>query len=595
MRTLRGLHVSSCTPLASQLFQYLSMKRFLALCATYALLSGCQSLPSTPPAPPPSAPPAESPLPAASFSQETLFALLSAEIAGQRDQYDVALNNYTAQAKATRDPAVAERAYRIAEYLNEQPASLENALLWTRTAPDSIEAKRAAAIQLARSGRYDESMRFMEQVLQGEGDTHFDFLALSASESDAQTRAGLMLSFDRLLLKHPENGQLLFGKALLLQQDNQSEAALALLESQSTLSEQLPPLLLLRVRLMQGLDRSEEALPLLEDGLEQHPNDARIRLAYARLLVEQGELDAAQLEFTTLLQQNPEDDDLRLSLALLSMEVKAWNEAQAYLRDLIDRERHLDMAHFNLGLTHEALNDNEGALIEYSLVRPGSEYLPAKAQQTTLLLAEQRVEDARQRLAQARGEQPEYAIQLYMLEIESLAEHELLDQAWQTAQKALQQFPGDLNLLYTRAMLAEQRNDLEQMERDLRQVIKTDPENAMALNALGYTLADRTTRYAEAQSLIERAHQLKPEDPAILDSLGWVYFRTGNLSQAESYLREALKRYPDAEIAAHLGEVLWTKGQRNEAREVWSEAYEQDPDNPILRSTLQRLTGQETP
>ena len=576
------------------------MKRIFALYATLALVSGCQSALSTHPAvPAPTAKtsqaPAEKPAPAASFSQETLFALLSAEIAGQRDQYDVALNNYTAQARTTRDPAVAERAFRIAEYLNEQPASLENALLWSSTAPDSVEAQRAAAIQLARSGRYDESMRYMEQVLQGQGDTHFDFLALSASESDVQTRAGLMLSFDRLLLKHPENGQLLFGKALLLQQDNQSEAALELLENRSDLSEELPPLLLLRARLLQSLNRSEEALPLLEDGLEQHPNDSRSRLAYAGSLVEPGQLDAAQLEFTTLRQQNAEDDDLRLSLALVSMEVKAWNEAQAYLRDLIDRERHLDIAHFNLGLIHEELDDNEGALIEYSLVGPGNEYLPAKAQQTKLLLEEKRSEDARQRLAQARGEQPEYAIQLYMLEIESLSEHQLLELAWQTSQKSLQQFPGDLNLLYTRAMLAEQRNDLGQMERDLRHVIKTDPDNAMALNALGYTLADRTTRYAEAKSLIERAHQLKPEDPAILDSLGWINYRTGNLVQAETYLRLALKLYPDAEIAAHLGEVLWAQGRQSEAREVWDEAYQQQPDNPILRSTLQRLTGRETP
>jgi len=574
------------------------MNRCFAFYASLALIGGCQNamIPEPPRADPAqnSQPAAEAAVPAASFSQQTLYELLSAEVAGQRNHYDIALKNYSTQAKATRDPGVAERAYRIAEYLNEQPASLENALLWAKTAPDNTEAQRAAAIQLARAGRYDESMYYMERVLQGQGDTHFDFLALSASESDAQTRAGLLQSFDRLLLKHPGNGQLLFGKALLLQQDNQTEAALDLLESQPASNEEISPLLL-RVRLLQSLERSQEALPLLEDGLEQHPEDKRLRLAYARLLVEQGRLEDASAEFTTLLQQNPDDDDLRLSLALVSMEAQAWNEAQAYLRDLIDRERHLDIAHFNLGLIHEELDDNEGALIEYSLVGPGNEYLPAKAQQTKLLLEEKRTDDARQRLAQARGEQPEYAIQLYMLEIESLSEHQLLELAWQTSQKSLQQFPGDLNLLYTRAMLAEQRNDLGQMERDLRHVIKTDPDNAMALNALGYTLADRTTRYAQAKSLIERAHQLKPEDPAILDSLGWINYRTGNLVQAETYLRLALKLYPDAEIAAHLGEILWAQGRQSEAREVWGEAYQQQPDNPILRSTLQRLTGRETP
>ena len=573
------------------------MKKIFAFYASLLLLGGCQSAlfskqPATGQTAQADQPPAKEALPAASFSQQSLYALLTAEVAGQRDHYDIALENYSAQAKATQDPGVAERAYRIAEYLNEQPAGLENALLWAKIAPDNVEAQRAAAIQLARAGRYDESMRYMELVLQGQGDTHFDFLALSASQSDQATRDGLLNSFDRLLLKYPGNAQLLFGKALLLQQNNQSEAALALLENQPA-SKQEVSLLLLRTRLLQSLGRSKEALPLLEDGLETNPNDARLRLAYARLLVEQGRLEDASAEFTTLLQQNPEDDDLRLSLALVSMQAKAWNEAQAYLRDLIERDSHVDIAHYNLGLIHEQLNDQDGALIEYSLVEPGNEYLAAQAQQTAILLDAQRITEARQHLAEARSDQPDYAVQLYMLEVESLAETQHNDLAWQASQQSLQQFPGDLNLLYTRAMLAEQRNDLSQMESDLRQVIKVEPDNAMALNALGYTLADRTTRYAEAQTLIERAHQLKPDDPAILDSLGWVHYRTGNLQQAETYLRQALQGFPDAEIAAHLGEVLWTQGKRQEAREIWSQALERQPDSSILRSTMQRLTGSE--
>jgi tetratricopeptide (TPR) repeat protein len=575
------------------------MNRFFALYASLALVGGCQSAlhswsdTAATPAPADQSTIKQTP-PAAPFSQQTLYDLLTAEIAGQRNHYDIALENYSAQAKATGDPGVAKRAYQIAEYLNEQPASLNNALLWAKVAPDDIDAQRAAAIQLARSGRYDESMRYMERVLQGQGDTHFDFLALSASESDPQTRAGLLQSFDRLLLKHPGNGQLLFGKALLLQQDNQPEAALQVLEDEPASQQDIMPLLL-QAQLLQSMGRSKEALPLLEDGLELHPQDKRLRLAYARLLIEQGRMEDARAEFTLLLQQNPEDDDLRLSLALIYMDDQAWSEAQAYLRDLIERDAHVDIAHFNLGLIDEQLNDHDGALIEYSLVGPGDQYLAAQAQQTALLLNLQRPADARQRLAEARTDQPGYAVQLYMLEVESLATKQYNDLAWQAAQQSLQQFPGNLSLLYTRAMLAEQRNDLAQMERDLRQVIKAEPTNAMALNALGYTLADRTTRYAEAQALIERAHKLQPDDPAILDSLGWVYYRTGNLDQAETYLRQALQNYPDAEIAAHLGEVLWMQGKQEEAREIWAQSLQRQPDSSILRSTMQRLTGSEAP
>ncbi|MCY1415300.1 Beta-barrel assembly-enhancing protease [compost metagenome] len=160
--------------------------------------------------------------------------------------------------------------------------------------------------------------------------------------------------------------------------------------------------------------------------------------------------------------------------------------------------------------------------------------------------------------------------------------------------QALQQYPEDLSLLYTRAMLAEKRDDLAQMEKDLRAIIQREPDNAMALNALGYTLSDRTTRYAEAKSLIEQAHRINPEDPAVLDSLGWVNYRLGNLDEAERLLRQALERFPDHEVAAHLGEVLWAQGKQREAKKVWSNALKEQPDSPILRSTVLRLTGSET-
>ena len=143
-------------------------------------------------------------------------------------------------------------------------------------------------------------------------------------------------------------------------------------------------------------------------------------------------------------------------------------------------------------------------------------------------------------------------------------------------------------------MLAEKRDDLSQLERDLRFIIEREPDNAMALNALGYTLADRTTRYAEAKELIELAYQISPEDPAILDSLGWVNYRLGRLDEAERLLRQALQRFPDHEVAAHLGEVLWAQGKQREARKVWAGALKEQPDSPVLRSTLQRLTGSET-
>ncbi|MBV4534464.1 MULTISPECIES: tetratricopeptide repeat protein [Pseudomonas] len=572
------------------------MNRSYALLLTLALLQGCQSLaPKDSEAQSPVAAKAEQEKPVAygSFKQETVYSLLVAELAGQRNRFDIALANYVDQAEKTQDPAVSERAYRIAEYLGADEPALDTALIWARNDAQNLDAQRAAAIQLARSGRYDESMTYMEKVLQGQGDTHFDFLALSAAETDQSTRDGLMQSFERLLVKYPNNGQLVFGKALLLNQDGKAEEALSLLEAHPPQNGEIAPILL-RARLLQALDRGSEALPLLRGAIRDNPDDKRLRLTYARTLVEQDRIGDAKAEFESMLQQYPEDDELRYSLALVCLENKDWDEAEGYLQELVERDSNVDAAHLNLGRIREERNDPEAALREYALVGTGPDYLPAQLRQADILIANGRGSEASRLLAEAREAQPDYAIQLYLIEAESYGNNGKDAQADQVLQQAIKRYPDDLNLLYTRAMLAEKRGDLAEMEKDLRAIIAREPENAMAINALGYTLADRTTRYAEAKQLIEKAHQLTPDDPAVLDSLGWVNYRLGNLDEAERLLRQALERFPDHEVAAHLGEVLWANGKRREARQVWAKAFQAQPDSTILRKTVLRLTGSET-
>ena len=573
------------------------MNRSSALLLALVLLSGCQALAPTSPDDSSAAEDVtsvpEKPTVYSSFSEETLYSLLSAELAGQRNRLDIALDNYVTQAINTQDPGISERAFRIAEYLGADQAALDTSLIWARNAPDDLEAQRAAAIQLARNGHYDESMVYMEKVLQAKGDTHFDFLALSAIETDADTRAGLQKSFDSLLVKHPDNGQLIFGKALLMQQDGDAEGALKLLKENPPQNGEVAPILL-RARLLQSLNRGDEALPLLQKSIRQYPDDKRLGLTYARTLVEQNRMGEAKVQFANLVQQYPEDDELRFSLALVCLEGKAWDEAEGYLEELIERDSHVDSAHLNLGRIAEERNDPETALTQYALVGPGNDYLPAQLRQADILISHGRGAEASKKLAAARDAQPDFAIQLYLIEAETLSANNQTDRAWNVLQQALKQYPDDMNLLYSRAMLAEKRNNLEQMERDLRAIIKREPDNAMALNALGYTLSDRTTRYAEAKALIQQAYDLNPDDPAVLDSLGWVNFRLGNLDEAERLLRQALERFPDQEVAAHLGEVLWANGKQREAKKIWGTFLKENPDSPTLRKTILRLTGSET-
>ncbi|MDY0206082.1 MAG: tetratricopeptide repeat protein [Pseudomonas sp.] len=574
------------------------MNKYFSLISISLILSGCQSMSTvdnqatndtaTPAAIQTSA--AEKPT--TDFSPETLISLLSAEIAGQRDRFDIASDNYSEQAQITGDPGVAERAFRIAEYLGEDQRALDSALIWANAAPENLEAQRYAAIQLAQAKRYDESLQRMEIILAANGDTQFDFLALTAVQSDDKTRQALLQSFDRLLIKHPHNQQLVFSKAILLNQDERSEEALQLLEDQPR-KYAVPTTILLRARLLSQLNRGDEALPLLRNALKKHPDDTRLRMTYARQLIEMNKLEEARAEFLELLQQSPNDDDLRFSLALINMDLEAWMEAQVYLEELIERGSHSNAAQFHLGRVFEELGDTEQALSAYQSVHPKENYLAAQQRIVTLLLASNQLRKATRHLDNQRLEQADLAIPLYLIEVESLASNDQVEVAWLRINQALDDFQDDPSLLYTRAMIADKRNDLSQLEADLRLIIKRNPDNAMALNALGYTLADRTDRLEEARVLIEQAHEIEPHDAAITDSLGWVYYRLGDLVTAERLLREAFSAFPDAEVAAHLGEVLWQQNKRSEARRIWNAALKADPNDATLVETMQRLTQKE--
>lgn len=573
------------------------MNKSLALLTAVLLLGGCQSLPAPSSLTPNTVTPLKASGPTApptgSFRTETLYTLLVAELAAQRDRTDLALDGYLQQAQRTHDAGIAERAYRFAEYLGDDEALLESAQVWANSDSGWLDAQRAAAIQLARAGRHEEAMQYMEQVLLAHGDTHFDFLALTAARITPSARAGLLRSFERLLTRYPENNQLFFGRAVLLEQDGRLEEALSSLENYSAGSQDVI-LTLLRSRILESLERGEEALPLLRKAIQHNPDDRRLRITYARLLLVNGELDDARQQFDDMLRLNPEDDDLRLSLALIHLEAKHWPEARQELQRLLNRGQHVDAAHFHLGRLAELQQQIDDAIHEYGSVGPGGDYLNAQLRRSDLLASKQRLDEAIKRLANARERHPGYAPQLFQIEIDLLTRHQL-DLAWKSAEQAILQFPTDVNLLYARAMLADKRGDLRNTERDLRLILSREPDNAMALNALGYTLVNRTDRYSEAKPLIERAYALNPEDPAIMDTLGWLAYRQNNLPEAERWLRQALAPEMNDEIAAHLGEVLWVSGKQQEARVVWQQALEATPNSSIVHETLQRLTGRSEP
>jgi len=334
----------------------------------------------------------------------------------------------------------------------------------------------------------------------------------------------------------------------------------------------------------------DQAAASLADYLQKHPAARESRLAYARLLVVQKRFAEARVEFQKLMVGDAEGGETTFAVALLSLQLKDYDAAEKYLKSLLDGQyRDKDAVRLYLGQIAEERKDLAQALRWYGEVGEGEQYVQAQIRYAQVLSRQGKLGEARARLQQAAAANSEQRVQLTIAEAQILREANRPKEAFDLVGRALDRLPNNPELLYDYAMLAEKIERIDILETSLRKLIEIRPENAHAYNALGYSLAERNQRLPEARQLIETALRLSPEDSFIIDSMGWVLYRMGDLKDALGYLRRAYAGRPDPEIAAHLGEVLWVLDQRDEAVRVWDGASRESPDNETLVNTIKRL------
>jgi tetratricopeptide (TPR) repeat protein len=525
------------------------------------------------------------------FTDEGFHDLLVAEFAVRRNRFDLALGNYLQQAHTTRDKGVTQRATRLAQYLQADKATLDAAQLWVELEPKNVEAQYTLATILAKTDRPVEAIQHMAVVLEQGGRSNFSAIAAGSLSLSEEVRLDVENTVNQYLETYPKNTQLLTAKALLLQQRNELQSSLTTIREVLSLDETDISAVMVETRLLQLLKRDTEAYTRLESMLAKFPQNKRLRLQYARMLMAT-DVPKAQEQFEILHQQSPDDADLLLSLALINSEMNNPDEAESYFNQLLETGEHDSEAHLYLGELAEKSGDWQSAIEHYSHIELGSNFLPATNRVIILYLEQGQMDNARIHIAELRQRYPEHSIRLYLLESELLRRNDQFQQGLDLLTEALMISPQQTDLLYARSMLSEKLNNASLMEQDLQAIINQEPDNATALNALGYVLANRSERLDDAYTMIQQAIALKPDDPAIMDSLGWVEYRRGNLANALLMLDKAYKIFPDAEIAAHLGEVLWQSGLEQQAREIWHKALSAQPDRVIIQHTIERLNVQ---
>ena len=524
------------------------------------------------------------------FETETLYDLLVGELAGIRNNFDVALQKYLTQARATRDPGVVSRAAQIAAYTENRPILLEMSQLWVEIEPESLDANSLAAMSLSHYNRYEEALAHAQFALEKGQNEPLMNLVVSANRADKEQRDALLQLYPKLESQMPENTFLLLTKGMLQRQQQLLPEAIETTNKLLAKDSSMQPAIMLKAQLLYQSGKKSEAAAFLEQSLVNAPNNKRMRLQYARFLAED-DLQGAHQQLSILSQQYPNDPELIYSLALASKGLKRHDEAVELFTQLTRYPRTVYAAHFELGVLAEQQNDTEAVSVHYRQVRAGPKFLPAAVRLSRFMTNQDQLDDARLYLQKLRLDNPRHASALYQVESELLAEQELLSEAYDVLSKAILREPNNIQLLYTRSLLSERQNDVARSEQDLRAILQQDSNNAMALNALGYTLTVHTDRYEEAQELILRALELNPGDPATIDSLGWVFYRLGKYDEAIKHLRDALSKLPDPEVAAHLGEVLWVTGKQDEAMSVWQKVLANDPDNRTILETMERLTN----
>jgi len=528
--------------------------------------------------------------PVAPFQGDSLYQLLVAEVAGFRSDYELALQNYLTATLETQDPGVAARATRLALYLKKDDVALQTVSIWTENDPSNIDAHRHAADLLLRAGSLEDAIIHMEAIKNLGGLAKFDVFAYRSASLSADQKVSLLEAISEMVSRHPSDDQLLFSKAVLLEQTGQLEEALALADRLLGMTDNVN-VVILKMTVLGALGRTEDAKTFLGQKVEEQPDNRRLRLILARMYFEQRQLEAAKEQYGEALKFSPNDGDVLFALALIALEQKDDLLARKYFEKMVRWDQRPGEAHYYLGGIAERQSNKVEALKAYQQVGTGYEFLPAQARIASILVGDGRWEEARKHLARMRASMPEHQQQLIMIEAQLLADRGLEQEALSFLDEVIALDPTNVDLLYFRAMTGQRFDRLDVLEQDLRRVLSVDPDNADAMNALGYTLADLTDRHEEALELIQRALTLRPDEPAFIDSMGWVLYRLGDYENAVTYLRRALSLFKNDEVAAHLGEVLWVMGSEDEATLIWQEALELAPDSEILKSVMQRLMG----
>ncbi len=529
-------------------------------------------------------------LPKQELTQAMLYEYLLAEIANQRGYTALAVNGSEDLAVQTRDPRLAKRAAQLAFESGDMEKSIAAFKFWQEVEPGASVPTRMLASIWLRGGDLGQSTAEFAKVLKDDaanaGDTFLQIAKMLANYPDKPAALAMMRE---LAAPYPKVAEAHWAVAQLARAAGDAPLALGEVKQARSLRPEWDMAVALEAELLQK-SAPQQGLQVLHDYLAKYPKAYEIRLQYARALVEQQQYPAARDEFRRVAEHNPDNPDLAFAIALLSLQMNDLQGAETELKHALGKgKKDQDTVQYYLGQLSEAQKQDNEAIAHYREVREGEHAFPSKMRVAYLLSKQGKLDEARQFLHQLQPADNLQRSQMVLIEAQLLRDAQQYDEAYQVLQQGLEKLPNNPVLLYETAMMADKIGKYDVTEQYLRKLIQMNPQDANAYNALGYSLLERNVRIPEALALVQQALQLAPDDASIIDSVGWGYYRSGNLDDSVKMLRRAFAANPDPEIASHLGEVLWARGDKAEARQILQTSLKAHPDNEPLQAVIKKL------
>jgi len=524
------------------------------------------------------------------ISPEVMYLLMTAEIAGQRNRYGVALDGYLEAAKRVEDVRVAERAAKIGLYLKDNKRTSEAVSIWLDQDGSNLTARKIAVLSALKGSDKELAVKHLIKMLEddpaGFEGTLLELVRLMGKEGRADFVFEVL---EGIAAKHPDQAVVFFVQSMLAGQLNKGEVARDKVAHALSLQPDWDKALILHAQLSAQNRQYESARIGLEKVLTQSPDNNKVRKLLGQVLMKMNKLDRAEAVYQEILQTEEEDGESQFALALISLQQKKEQKAEVYLKKLVNKRGWDAQASFYLGRIAFNNSKFDESLTWFDKVTQGPYRYEASMAAVSVLLQQSNFEEVDSRVLQLSKDFPQKKVQILLLQAEVYTKQKKYQKTFDVLSKGLKSFPEHRDLLYGRALIAEKVDRLAILESDLKKILVKNPKDVAVLNALGYTLVDRTDRYNEADEYLTKALELSPGNALIMDSMGWLRFKQGRMEASLVLLKAAYEKQAENEIAIHLAEVLHVLGRAKEAADIINKAVEKTPEDEYLLKFKQRF------